>query len=136
MRRPAWPRFRAGKRMENSWPRSPPRSGHVARLVLGVLFVIGVCGLMVTGRAQGPRSAAATLPTTTRSMSFAACQQTLRQTIRTMGVRPWDVVRLVDTDVITMTRVCTNDGSVLIMCSRPDEKMVVTKSPHQDGCPT
>lgn len=116
-------------------PASDNGGGRRAFLVLVVLFVIGVCGLMVGGRSHGPRPATATLPTTTRSMSFDACQQNLRQTIRTMGVRPWDVVRIIDTDGYSLTRVCTNDGSVLIACSRLDRNMVVTKSPHRDGCP-
>ena len=75
------------------------------------------------------------LPTTTRSMSFAACQQTLRQTIQTMGVLPWDVMRIIDTDGYSVSRVCTSDGSILITCNGPDRKMAVTKSPYRDGCP-
>lgn len=137
-------------------PPAPDNGGGRAFLVLVVLFVLGVFILMMGGRPNGPlpalvtltktlaeagrsyvpRPATTTLPTTTRSMSFAACQQHLQQTVRRMGVRPWDVVHIVDTDVMTMTRVCTTDGSVLIMCSRLDEKMAVTKSPHRDGCPT
>ena len=136
-------------------PPVPDNSGRRAFLVLVVVFVVGVCILMMEGRSNGPlpalvtltetlaeawgsygpRPAAATLPTDTRSMSFAACQQALRQTIQTTGVRPWDVVRIIDTDGYSVTRVCTSDGSILITCNGPDRKMAVTKSPYRDGCP-
>lgn len=116
-------------------PASHNGGGRRAFLVLVVVFVIGVCGLMVRGRSQGPPGAATPLPTTTRSMSFAACQQTLRQTIQTMGVLPWDVMRIIDTDGYSVSRVCTSDGSILITCNGPDRKMAVTKSPYRDGCP-
>ena len=116
-------------------PASHNGAGRRAFLVVLVgLLVIGVCILMVTVRSQGPPGAATPLPTTTRSMSFAACQQTLRQTIQTMGVLPWDVVRIIDTDGYSVPRVCTSDGSILITCTGPDWKMAVTKSPYRDGC--
>lgn len=137
-------------------PPVPDNSGRRAFLVLVVVFVVGVCILMMRGRSHGPRPAlvtltetlaetgppygprptAATLPTDTRSMSFATCQQTLRQTIRTMGVRPRDVVHIIDTDGYSVTRACTSDGTVLITCNGPDRKMAVTKSLYRDGCPT
>lgn len=137
-------------------PPVPDNSGRRAFLVLVVVFVVGVCILMMRGRSHGPRPAlitltetlaeaggsygprpaTTTLPTAIRSMSFAACQQHLRQTVRTMGVRPWDVVRIIDTDGYSVTRACTSDGTVLITCNGPDRKMVATKSPYRDGCPT
>lgn len=117
-------------------PPVPDTSGRRAFWGLVVVFVIGVCGLMVTGRSHGPLPAGATLPTGVRSMSFAACQQPLQQTVRTMGVRPRDVVRIIDTDGYSVTRVCTSDGSVLLTCNGADRKMAATKSPYRDGCPT
>lgn len=69
-------------------------------------------------------------------MSFAACYQHFQKTIRTTGSRPWDIVRIRDADMLTATRDCTCDGSVVISYNGPDRKIVVTKSPYQDGCPT
>lgn len=70
------------------------------------------------------------------SMSFEACLAAKERTIASLGVNPRDIIPIVNTNVMTMTRVCTADGSVLITCSKPDSKMVITRSPHSEsvGC--
>lgn len=66
-------------------------------------------------------------------MEFDLCRKTVVSTILGLGV-PWqDVKWIVRTDVLTMTRLCTADGSVLITCSKPDAKMVTVKSSDNDG---
>ena len=61
-------------------------------------------------------------------MSFEKCQSAQANTIAQLNVRPGDIVHIVNTSVMTMTRIYVDDGSVLITCSAPDSKMVITKS--------
>lgn len=60
--------------------------------------------------------------------TFDECLATQSRVIAQLNVSPSDIVHIVNTSQMTMTRVCTVDGSVLISCSKPDEKMVITKS--------
>jgi hypothetical protein len=62
------------------------------------------------------------------NMSFEKCLATIRQTSSDLGVAP---INIVETNVMRMVRFPTSDGSVLITCSRPDQRMVLTKSPHR-----
>lgn len=75
------------------------------------------------------------LETTTKEMDFDSCialQSQFANELISSG--NYKVVNIVDTDILSIKRMCTNDGSVLVTCSKPDNKMVLTKSPHQDGC--
>ena len=75
------------------------------------------------------------LETTTKEMGFDSCvalQSQFANELTSSG--NYKVVNIVDTDILSIKRMCTNDGSVLVTCSKPDNKMVLTKSPHQDGC--
>lgn len=79
---------------------------------------------------------AADLPKSfSQPMSFEACRQHIDNQMQQLGVLPRDVIVIVSTGVLTMTRICTSDGSILYTCSKLDQKMVVTDSPHQNGCP-
>jgi hypothetical protein len=59
------------------------------------------------------------------SMSFDVCLARIRSTSTQLGVAP---INIAETTDVRMVRFVTSDGSVLITCSRPDGKMVVTKS--------
>lgn len=78
-----------GDEQEVSRVNSPGSTGPCHRLgcILGFFAIVGTITLLTT-ILNSLRQSAATLPTTTRSMSFTACQQYLRQTIRRVGVRP------------------------------------------------
>jgi hypothetical protein len=83
-------------------------------------FVLGlVCLLGELAFAQESRAI---------SMSFEKCLATIRQTSSDLGVAP---INIAETNVMRMVRFPTSDGSVLITCSKPDERMVLTKSPHR-----
>ena len=56
-------------------------------------------------------------------MSFEQCLTMIRQVSGQRGVAP---VNIVETNAVRMVRFPTADGSVLVTCSRPDRKMVVT----------
>lgn len=62
---------------------------------------------------------------TSKSMSFEACLQLIQRTATQLGVAPTNVVNTSD---MRMVKFFTSDGSVLVTCSRPDQKMVMTVS--------
>jgi len=62
---------------------------------------------------------------TSMSMTFEECLQTIQKTATQLGVAP---VNIVDTTVMRIVRFETRDGSVLVTCSRPDQKMIMTVS--------
>ena len=59
------------------------------------------------------------------AMDFDKCLQIIRGTSTDLGVAP---INIAETDVLRIVRYVTEDGSVLITCSKPDRKMVITKS--------
>lgn len=59
------------------------------------------------------------------SMSFEDCLSTIRKVASDLATAP---INIVETDIARIVRFVTVDGSVLITCSKPDHKMVVTKS--------
>lgn len=69
--------------------------------------------------------------TKTMSLEFNDCIARREQVISSLNVNPRDIIPVVNTGIMTMTRVCTVDGSVLVTCSKPDAKMVITTSPKQ-----
>lgn len=81
-------------------------------------------------RARQPTNASQTAApdSTSTTMSFEQCVATVTSTIRRLNAAPRDVRQIVRTNVMTMTRICTADGSVLITCSQPDSRMVTTVS--------
>lgn len=84
-----------------------------------------------------PRNSLAQKPKTdTLSVSFDECLARKAQVIASLGVNPRDIIPIVNTAIMTMDRICTVDGSVLITCSKLDRKMAVTKSSahHDVGC--
>lgn len=73
------------------------------------------------------------------AMSFDACVATRATTIANLNVSPDNVIEIVNTAMVTVTRLCLSDGSsLLITCSAPDARMVVVESPHRAdaGCPS
>ena len=66
-------------------------------------------------------------------MSFEKCLVTKQSTIASLNVKPSDIKEIVNTSILTITKVCTVDGGVLISCSKPDNKMVITRS-GSGGC--
>lgn len=62
-----------------------------------------------------------------RPMSFEACLATIRGYASETKVAP---VAIVETSDLRIVRFPAADGSVLVTCSRPDGRMVLTKSPR------
>ena len=61
----------------------------------------------------------------TKKMSFNSCLKVIRSTASQFGIAPKNIV---ETNDMRMVRFNTSNGSILITCSRPDQKMVLTKS--------
>ena len=78
-------------------------------VVIGILFAVG----------------ASAQESSSQAMSFEQCLQVIQRTATQLGVAP---VNIVETTAMRMVRVPTSDGSVLVTCSRPDRKMVMTVS--------
>lgn len=78
--------------------------------------------------AVAPAFAAAAAESSSVSMSFEKCQAAQANTIAQLNVPPGDIVHIVNTSTMTMTRLYVEDGSVIVTCSAPDQKMVITKS--------
>lgn len=68
-------------------------------------------------------------------MDFSTCvmqQAAFSEAILSSG--NYKVIPIVDTEILSMVKFCTNDDSVIHTCSAPDNKMVVTKSTNREGC--
>ena len=66
--------------------------------------------------------------TTSQNMDFASCKQKQAAMILELAGTNYKTDTIVNSGDMTMIRVCTDDGSVLITCSHADNKMIVKKS--------
>lgn len=62
---------------------------------------------------------------TSKSMPFEQCLLVIQRTATQLGVAP---INIVETTNVRIVRFPTAEGSVLVTCSRPDQKMVMTVS--------
>lgn len=83
-----------------------------------IAALVTICISASTGAQAGAQS-------TARPMEFDRCLQLIRSTAGKLGVAP---INIVETNDLRMVRFVTADGSVLVTCSRPDRKMVLTRS--------
>ncbi len=63
----------------------------------------------------------------TKVMDFEVCKMFTEKSVRDLGV-PYDAV--VRTGILWVTKIPVSDGAVLITCSKPDRKMVLTQSTY------
>lgn len=69
------------------------------------------------------------------NMDFSTCllqQAEFSEAVSSSG--NYNVIPIVDTDILSMIKFCTNDDSVIHTCSEPDNKMIVTISTNREGC--
>jgi hypothetical protein len=81
-------------------------------------FILAIISLLLTAPAFAAES-------TSKSMSFDQCLLVIQRTATQLGVAP---INIVETSIMRMVRFPTADGSVLVTCSKPDQKMVMTIS--------
>lgn len=65
-------------------------------------------------------------------MDFNNCLSLQRQTAEFLQGQT--VLHLVNTSELSLVKYCTVDGVILITCSKPDGKMITTKSDNMKGC--
>ena len=63
--------------------------------------------------------------TATRKMTFSNCLKVIRKTATDLGVA---LINIVETNIVRIVRFVTKDGSVLVTCSAPDQKIIMTMS--------
>jgi hypothetical protein len=63
--------------------------------------------------------------TVTKPMTFEKCLATIQLTATRLGVAP---VNIVETSILRMVRFPASDGSTLVTCSAPDNKMVIVQT--------
>lgn len=71
------------------------------------------------------------LPAETRAMPFDACSARIDEMVEAVRSTRYEAVPVVETDIMRTVRFPANDGSVLVTCSRPDERMVLVHSPQR-----
>lgn len=64
------------------------------------------------------------LESVSRDMSFENCLELIRQYSAQIGVAP---TNLVETEILRIVRYPAQDGSVLVTCSKLDEKLTITE---------
>ena len=68
-------------------------------------------------------------------MNFDACiqkQNSVKNQISSSG--NYNIIPIVQTATLSIIRICTNDGSVIITCNAEDGNMITTQSNNKDGC--
>lgn len=65
-----------------------------------------------------------------QDISFEGCLTVIRSTASSLGTAP---INIVESNIVRIVRFPTADGSVLVTCSKPDNKMVITTSDHIVG---
>ena len=93
----------------------------MGRSVLLLHMVAIAFSFPVTASAQQVESVSET-------MQFEQCLELIRRTASKLGVAPKNIV---ETQDVRMVRFNTVEGSVLVTCSRLDQKMVITISPYR-----
>lgn len=94
-----------------------------------VLLIAGaVLGFAAPGQAGAQ--------TTTKEMPYEECLASKAEMQAQLAVQPERVFDIVSTGVVTITRLCTDEGSVLIGCSKRSNGMVISVLPSQSavGC--
>ena len=85
-------------------------------------------GLAASEAADSGQSSPAPI-SESRSLSFDACNSAINDMSGQIGVRPLEIVNTQD---VRTVRMLADDGSVLITCSKPDRRMVVTRSVRRE----
>jgi hypothetical protein len=62
------------------------------------------------------------------AMGFEICLKAISLTASNVGVAPLNIV---ETSDVRIVRFPTSEGSIMLTCSRPDQRLVVTTSPSR-----
>lgn len=111
-------------------------------MIIAVVFIKPDSGSSVSMPVVEQKKEAYTTPAATSSyqnsqvssdssseiVSFDECKQKAQSVQLAVAGTQYKSAVLVDSDIAYMARICTNDGSVLVTCSAPDQKMITTRS--------
>jgi len=89
-------------------------------------MIAGTAVLVFLASAHGEES------TTSVKASFDVCLISQAKVIAQYNVQPDKVIPISDNPSVSITKICTGDGSVLVTCGKTEEKMVITQS--DKGC--
>jgi hypothetical protein len=89
---------------------------------LWIGLLLGAFGIV----AAGPDARAESPDTRVADMPFTDCLEIIAETSQEVDEKP---VTLVSTGDLTTVRIHASDGFVTVSCSRPDNRMTLTKSP-------
>jgi len=78
--------------------------------------------------ATGKYPSQGTVSTESKQASLAACSATIDSITSSLSGYPAETI--VNTRIMRMVKIWTNDGVVSVTCSGPDNKMVITKAPY------
>ena len=67
-------------------------------------------------------------------MDFTECVKQQNAWSDFMIMKGYKVAPIMINSQASIVRYCTDEGSVIITCSNPDQKRVVTQSPHMEDC--
>lgn len=69
-------------------------------------------------------------------MPYERCIATVNRTVLQLGLSWQRAPIVLNSSDLYIRRMCTDTGSVLITCSRPDQKMITSTSPYDPatGC--
>ncbi len=67
-------------------------------------------------------------PTSSRTLPFSECVAFIYASAASFGIDP---ITIVNTDIMKVVRLPAQGGSVLMTCSRPDQKLVIVQSDNE-----
>lgn len=80
------------------------------------------------------KSTDTSLESTSSTMDFDTCLSAQNQWANEMQSIGIKVVPITQSSVLSVMRFCTSDGTVILTCDKADNKQIITKSPHSNGC--
>lgn len=116
------------------------RRGRLALLVVGgalvALYLLGANAERPPDRAPAPAAALA-VPgdgqgPVTREMDFEACVALVPTVAAQMNVPANRIIPIVSSSAMTVTKIVTDDENILVSCSKPDRKVLITRSSPPD----
>lgn len=72
---------------------------------------------------------------TNYQMNYMECvqkQNSIKEDVLSSG--NYNVIPITKTETLSVIRICTNDGSVLVTCNAVDQNIITTQSNNREGC--
>ena len=64
-------------------------------------------------------------------MSYTECLTRKEVVVSQLGVRARDIIPIVNSNIMSVTKYCTIDGSLILTCSKPDNAMIIVSSANK-----